>query len=49
MKETELETEISEPANQKAMPMKMSQSEFLARRGFWFFFPEKKNRNPHGR
>ena len=22
-------------------------SEFLARRGFWFFFPEKKNTNPH--
>jgi hypothetical protein len=26
-----------------------AESEFLARRGFWFFFPEKKNTNTHGR
>jgi hypothetical protein len=32
-------------ANQKAEPMNNKQGEFFERRGFWFFFPEKKNTN----
>jgi len=42
MKEADLEIQISEKANQEAKPLKMNQSEFLARRGFLLLFFRKK-------
>ncbi|HQW25779.1 MAG TPA: hypothetical protein PLV75_07460, partial [Saprospiraceae bacterium] len=39
------ETRKSEKANREARGKQKYLSEFLERRGFWFFFPEKKNTN----
>src|SRR6187431_2991042 len=45
MKETASEKQTGEQANQETRLLNNYQSEFLARRGFWFFFPEKKNKH----
>ena len=39
------EIQISAKAKQEAQQMNLNKSEFLELRGFWFFFPEKKNKN----
>jgi len=45
--ETKNETRISEKALSAAKRKTKCLSEFLERRGFWFFFPEKKNTYLH--
>jgi hypothetical protein len=46
--ETKFENELSGKAKLKATRMNGRQSEFFSARGFWFFFPEKKNKYPSG-